>query len=288
MDPPPATRDGGSFLLATGHRFKAKLWKNRDMELHSHLTEKTPRDTVLLAHGYAEHPGRYAPFIEYLNQQGADVWTFDFAGHGNDPGRRATVNVGRLIRQHLEARQQLESEARTPNLVLFGHSMGGLVTLASSILDPTHLRAVVASGPALAPLPHVGSFAAKAGQLLGTWFPGLKSVNLDDNLLSHDPVAVQAYREDPLVYRGRVPLLTGSSMVIQGSRVIDNAGAVTVPTLILHGSEDGLASPEGSVRFAAGAPEGLVDFRLIDGGYHEILNESDGDAVAAQIGEWLW
>ncbi len=258
------------------------------MELKSSLTDGQPRATVLLAHGFGEHPGRYARFIEYLNLQQIDVWTFTFAGHGNEGGRRATANVGKLIRQHLLARKALDAHKRTPQVILFGHSMGGLVTLASTILDPTHLQKTVVTGPALTPLPRIPLWVARLGQRFGTWITGLKSVKLDDSLLSHDQKVIDDYRQDPLVYHGRVPLLTGSSMVVQGRRVIENAGSLTVPTLILHGTEDGLASLEGSEEFASSAPEGLVELRPVEGAYHEVLNEPGNAAIASQITNWIW
>lgn len=257
------------------------------MELKSSLVESgNPRGSVLLAHGFAEHHGRYSSLKQALNQAGYDVWFRDFTGHGESSGARATVDVGVLISEHLEARKELNRVARSSKIYLFGHSMGGLITLASALLDPHHIRAVAVTGPALRPIPKTSVSAAKAGQKIGRLFPRLKSVALDDTAICRDPDVVRAYRDDPLVYHGKVPLLTGSSMVVQGDQVIRNARMLNVPTLIMHGAQDGLADVQGSAEFAEAAPSGLVTVEVVEDAFHELLNEPDHATYESTIIDW--
>ena len=115
--------------------------------------QEAPLGTVLLAHGYAEHCGRYAHLRSALTRAGYDVAYYDHAGHGTSEGPRARVDVGALIRDFGDARRAALAHARTPDLFLFGHSMGGIIAAASTILDPTRLRGTVLSAPALRPLP---------------------------------------------------------------------------------------------------------------------------------------
>lgn len=246
---------------------------------------ESPRGTVLLAHGFGEHHGRYGEFVSALNSADYDVWTFDFTGHGVSPGARAAVNVGQLIAEHLQARRDLQQVARTEKIFLFGHSMGGLITLASTLLSPPHLTAVAVTGPALRPLPSIPLFAAKLGAAIARIIPGLTSVAIDNTLLSHDPEVALAYGSAPLVYEGKVPLLTGATMVIQGQEVLANAPLLARPVLILHGDEDVLANPEGSAEFVARA-RGKAELRMVEGAYHELLNEVDREAYAQEIIAW--
>ena len=102
--------------------------------------EETPLGTVLLSHGYAEHSGRYVHLRSALTRAGYDVAFYDHAGHGTSEGPRARVDVGTLIRDFGDARRATLAHARTPDLFLFGHSMGGIIAAASTILDPTRLR----------------------------------------------------------------------------------------------------------------------------------------------------
>ena len=57
-----------------------------------------PNGHVLVAHGYAEHSGRFEGLINALLQAGYDVSTYDHYGHGTSPGPRAKVDVGLLSR----------------------------------------------------------------------------------------------------------------------------------------------------------------------------------------------
>ncbi len=257
------------------------------MELNSSLTNReNPKGSVLIAHGFGEHHRRYASLKRALNLAGYDVWFFDFTGHGDSAGRRAAVDVGALIGEHLIARKSLEDVARTENTFLFGHSMGGLITLASTLLSPGHIDAVAVTGPALRPLPNVPLGAAKLAAPIARLLPWLKSVELDDSLLSQDPAVAGAYRADPLVYQGKVPLLTGTTMVLQGNQVIQNAALLARPVFIMHGEEDGLADPAGSIEFTERAGDDVV-LELVPGGYHELLNEPDHELYESSIVYWF-
>ena len=256
------------------------------IDLHSFLAPlDSPRGTVLLAHGFGEHHRRYERLIAALNGAGYDVWAFDFTGHGSAPGKRARFDVARLIGEHLEARRDVLQLGRSKDLFLFGHSMGGLITLASTLLDPTRLRAVAVTGPALLPLPPVHPLLAKIAAGIGRVFPWINAVALDTKLLSRDPQVIADYEADPDVHHGKVPLLTGASMAQQGQRVLDNASILACPVLILHGEDDGLANAAGSVEFAARAGD-LVEVVTFPGAYHELLNEPEQETYTEQIIDW--
>jgi acylglycerol lipase len=70
-------------------------------------------------------------------------------------------------------------------------------------------------------------------------------------------------------------------------RFPDAVDAITVPTLILYGTEDRLAPPAGSEMLLARI--GAKDKRATayPGLFHEILNEPERDAVLAEIRGWL-
>ena len=243
------------------------------------------RGTVQLAHGFGEHHRRYKPFIHDLNSAGYDVYTFDFTGHGTSPGKPGRVDVAKLIFEHLDARAELRLQARSDRFFLFGHSMGGLITLASTLLDPTDLIATAVTGPALAPQPALPNWLAKLARAAARVAPGVGTVGLDRSVLSHDPRVEAELAEDPYSFEGKVPLLTAASMVEQGKRVLDNAAMLTVPVLILHGDDDRLAAIEGSAEFVARAP-GNAEMIVVADSFHEVLNELDRDKSAAEIVQW--
>ncbi|MDO5034778.1 MAG: alpha/beta hydrolase [Actinomycetaceae bacterium] len=244
-------------------------------ELIKHLADD-PKASVLILHGYAEHQGRYAHVVKYLVEGGFDVYTYDQYGHGTAPGPRAKVDVGQLIKDHLEAREQLRSIMRTKELFLFGHSMGGVITAASNLIRPAGVTGVVLSGPAFDGAggmdPEIVRKVAKAALK----FPkGLPTAELDPNAVSHDPQVVEDYKNDPLNYTGRVPAITAATMMLQGLETLDRADKWKNPLVIFHGSDDTLAMPRASWEFADKARQNGAPVEMIEvpGARHEVFNE---------------
>ena len=256
------------------------------MKLYQHLSDQTPKGTVISAHGYAEHSGRYTHFFEALNNAAYDVWAIDFTGHGHADGKRAQVNVGALITAHMEARRDIQFETRTEKMHLFGHSMGGLVALASGLLMPHHLTSMVVTGPGLRPRPRLGMASVKAGVFIAKFLPGFGTVKLDSTLLTHDPEMVAERDADELVYVGKAPLLTGATMMLQGDYVIQNAPLLTKPALILHGGDDQVVDISGAEEFVSRAGD-LAQLKVLPGQYHELLHEVEREQTIRDIIDWL-
>ncbi|MFD1199440.1 alpha/beta fold hydrolase [Brucella gallinifaecis] len=95
-----------------------------------------PKAIVHICHGLAEHSARYARFAKALNIAGYNVYAHDHRGHGANinahtpkgifalkDGDRAAIGDVLSLNRHIHATH--------PDLpvVLFGHSMGGLIAL---------------------------------------------------------------------------------------------------------------------------------------------------------------
>ena len=165
--------------------------------------------------------------------------------------------------------------------------MGGLVTAASTLIDHSGLRGTVLSGPALRPLPDLPASLARLLLPVARLFPWIPASGLDNSWISRNPEVVRAANEDPVMYHGRVPLLTGATMIVQGDETIRHADLLVTPTLILQGGDDHIVSPEGARRFVDGTHDVDVELRIIPGAYHEVLNEPEGPELMLDIVEWL-
>ena len=175
--------------------------------------------------------------------------------------------------------------------------MGGLIAAASTILDPTRLRGTVLSAPALRPLPHVAPAHAHARMLapLARLCPGLivakGASDMAVSPLSRDPEVQRAFDADPLTYKGGVPILTGLTSILQGEEVLRRADRLRTPTLVMHGSHDLMADLRGSRDLVRGAvaahPRADIHLRIVDGAYHELLNEPEGPGLIRDIVIWL-
>ncbi|ARU47168.1 alpha/beta fold hydrolase [Corynebacterium silvaticum] len=257
------------------------------MNIHYQHTSLSPRMTVLLTHGYAEHSGRYQPLIQAFLDAGYDVASYDLRQHGTayDPTRpQACVDVAQLIDDHLAVRATVTQNMRTHSLAFFGHSMGGVITAGSLQKNPAGVSAVMLSAPALRQFPAVPLPLAKALRVLATAIPNLPTVKLSSADISHDPAVISDYDSDPLNYRGPVPLLTAISMALAGARVLNFPWPAHVPLFIAHGTADKLADIRGSEALAALARTRLI---TVDGAFHEIFNEPEAPELRTTMINWL-
>ncbi len=251
-----------------------------------------PTRAMILVHGYGEHCGRYDEMAMYFAGRGFAVHAFDQAGHGRTHGPRGHVDrFDRLPEEVAEFVVQVGHDHPNLPITLVGHSMGGLVVAASAALHHPSVDRIVLSG---ALLQIGGSTAQKiqlmAANLLSFVVPKLGlSVGLDSELISRDPEVVRRYREDPYV-KDRITARFASGMNKMVARMASAAGRVERPVLIMHGTQDQLSQPQGSVGFHAGLAPPVAStslLKLYPGLRHEIFNEPEREQVWQDMLAWL-
>jgi acylglycerol lipase len=248
------------------------------------------RGAVLLSHGYGEHYGRYRQIIQAFSGAGLSVYTYDQRGHGQSPGVRAVVDLNHLVADHLMARAAL-SELKVP-LFAFGHSMGGLITAASVSRDPRGLSGVILSSPALLVGENEPALLKALSGVLGKLLPKLPVTELASGGLSRIAEEVSAYDNDPMVYRGKIPALTAATMLRLSGALMRDLSGWRLPTLLLHGSADTITDIRGSRRFVTEAgsaqnPRPDIEYIEVEGGYHELFNDTVREKVTAKTVAWL-
>src|SRR3979409_521458 len=88
------------------------------------LPKDTPRGTVLITHGYAEHCGRYHEVAHVIVAAGWAALAYAARGHGQSPGVRGFIDRFDAYLEDLTAMQKAAralAPAGAP-LVLLGHS----------------------------------------------------------------------------------------------------------------------------------------------------------------------
>jgi len=112
-----------------------------------------PRAHLLLVHGIAEHAGRHADVASRFARAGIDTHGYDLRGFGASEGRRAYVDRWSQYHDDLEDRLiAVRAEAGGLPVVLYGHSMGGLIALGYVLADQPRASPdlLVLSAPAIA------------------------------------------------------------------------------------------------------------------------------------------
>ena len=247
-----------------------------------------PRGVVVLAHGLHEHSGRYAHVAERLVGAGFALHALDHRGHGRSGGTEGNIGPMACVRTDLHHLREMAGEA-DPGLpvVVLGHSMGGLVAL-DYVLDRggDGLAGLVVSGPALDTSAASG-VQRVAAPLLARFLPNLGVLTLGAENVSRDPEVVRAYEEDPLVRTGPVRARTGAEMLGAVQRVEPRLGELSLPLLVLQGSEDRLVPVDAArlVHDRAGSADRTI--HLYDGLFHEVLNEPEREQVLDDLVGWL-
>lgn len=252
----------------------------------SWLPDGVPRDHLVLAHGYAEHLGRYRAVAKVFTDAGYAVHALDHRGHGKSGGTRAVIdsfaNADADIDQLVD---RVRRESGLARIKLVGHSMGGSLALNYALNHPEKLSGLVLSGPA------IGGGLTKVQALLLSLIsriaPALGMIQLDAEAVSRDPQVVADYKADPLVFLGKVPARTAREMMHAISTYPARVESMQLPCLLMHGSADSLvlAKDAQPVFDAIASPDKTV--RIFDGLYHEIFNEPERLEVLGIVKDWL-
>ena len=247
-----------------------------------------PKALILIAHGAAEHSGRYVHVAEYFVEQGYAVAALDHMGNGRSDGDRMYVE---RFDDFLTAMDQFITLAGDlyPGIpkVLVGHSMGGLISLNYLINNKQKLDGCILSGPGIKLEIPISWYQKLIIDWVSLLFPKLGVLQLDAEGVSRDPVEVEKYINDPLNYTGKLPARTIKNLLAAVDRVWLNAANITLPMLMLHGEADAMASAEGSVlldKEIGSTNKKLIVYPEL---YHEIFNEPEKEQVFADMSQWL-
>lgn len=252
------------------------------------LPEGDCRAVVVLAHGYAEHLGRYEYFAQSLNAAGIGVYALDHWGHGKSDGTYGFVPAFSVLTDGVEAllAQVEQAHPQVPRF-LIGHSMGGLIAALHLQSHQSHYAGAVLSGPAIKASAEPSRLMIWVSRLLSRLAPRLGVLALDSAGVSRDPAVVAAYLADPLVYSGKMSARLAAEMFDAMAAARAGAGGITLPLLIAHGAQDRLTAPAGSQFLLDAVSSGDKTLKLYPGLYHEIFNEPERDSVIADVVGWI-
>jgi acylglycerol lipase len=229
---------------------------------------------VVITHGLAEHSGRYEHVAGALNAAGYGVSAFDHRGHGRSVGFPADMGQDVDVLVADTVAQCVAAQALHPKVFLLAHSMGTIFALPAAIRVPVGtLAGLVLSGVALQPGPAVLEAMGS-----GAGIPAAA--------ISRDASVVQAYEEDPLVF-AEMPALLSEKAPDAIGKALDAIGGITIPVLLLHGSDDQLTSLEGANMLHTQLVVTDKTLKVYQGLYHEVLNEPERDQVIADLIAWL-
>jgi alpha-beta hydrolase superfamily lysophospholipase len=239
--------------------------------------------SVLLVHGLGEHSGRYEHVGAQMAAAGLEAHAYDHRGNGGSGGRRGHVDRWQQYHDDLAERiVAIWTDAGTSPVVLYGHSMGGLIVLGYVLTDRPKPDLVVLSSPGLDST--LATWKKTLAPALSRIVPTLAVPNgVDGSTLSRDPAVAATVGADPLSAKAST-VRFGAEALAEQARVRREYAELTLPTLVLHGLDDGLV-PARASEVLGSLPN--VERRTYPGLRHELHNEPEGPAIVDEIIAWI-
>ena len=248
-----------------------------------------PARAIVLLHRGHEHSGRVAHLVDELDLPDTAFFAWDARGNGRSPGQRGDApGFDALVRDldsfiaHIGAEHGIAVE----DIVVIAQSVGAVVA-ATWVHDyAPRLRALVLASPAFKVklyVPFARPGLALLQKLRGNFF-----VNsyVKPQWLTHDPVRVDSYRNDPLITRPiSVRVLLG--LYAAADRVVADAQAISVPLQLLVSGSDFVVHRGPQDRFYERLSSPVKQRLYLPGFFHDTLGERDRAPALAAIRSFI-
>ena len=275
------------------------------------------RTIVHINHGVSEHSLRYKRFAQFLNGQGFHVYAHDHRGHGltraagAPAGRFAPADGLNHVLDDVDAINNL-ARSRHPGLplIVFGHSMGGLIALNYVLGHPDKVAAAaiwnanfsagflgrLAQGILRAERMFLGSDVPSMilpKLTFQDWGRGIKNARTASDWLSRDPDEVDTYLADPLSGWNPTVSMWGDIFDFIFAGADDSLLAKVprdLPFNLVGGAEDPATAKGKAVRDLETRMRKLgfthVTTAIYEDTRHEGLNEINREVIMQDFAKW--
>ncbi len=277
----PVDSRSGTFESSGGKIRYGHLWSPEGEE---------PWAVLCVIHGFGDHGGRFAGMATSLASTGISVLALDLVGHGRSAGRRGCIESYEHLLDEVDLSLDCaERYAPSKTRFLMGQSMGGNVVLnwALGRGQSQSLVQGVVCGSAMLRSPKLPKEQImNAGRWLARKFPNARiPAYVQVERLSQDRRAQDAYLRDPWVHRC-MSLRLALGLIDQGEWAIAHASQLTIPTMLMHGSDDTLTCLSGARAFVERS-NGQAQLRVWPECRHDLHDEPQRERVFAYMHRWI-
>lgn len=266
-----------------------RSWDGTELFYRAWPAQGDSSRALIFLHRGHEHSGRIAQQVEEFGMTDCNAFAWDMRGHGHSPGPRGyTDDFYDHVRDLNSFVAYISSEYNIPveNMVLVANSVGA-VTASAWVHDfAPRIRAMVLAAPAFRIRLYL-PFAIPGLRLLQKFNARANiSSYVKSRMLTHDLVQARSYDDDDLITRDiAVNVLLGLHDL--STRIIADAGAITVPTLILSAGSDWVVKNSAQRRFYEGLSSTVKEMEVYPDFYHAILYEKDREQAIAKSREFI-
>ncbi|HZM35704.1 MAG TPA: alpha/beta fold hydrolase [Burkholderiales bacterium] len=263
---------------------KLFLWQKRAAGV-------APRGTILFVHGSSmasqptfdlHVPGRpHSSVMEWFAERGFDTWCLDNEGYGrSDKSRPINFDIANGADDIEAASQYILKQSKEKKLLMYGISSGALKAAVFAQRRPERvarlaLDAFVWTGDGSPTLEQrkkrLPEFAAKNRRPIDRAF--VHSIFERDHPGTADKATIEAFADAILALDDSVP--TGTYVDMCSKLPVVDPGKLDVPTLIMRGEHDGIASVEDLLAFFQRLPNPDKQFAVMAGISHASFQQKN-------------
>lgn len=244
------------------------------------------RAVVVIVHGFNSHGGYYLWAGQSLADGGYAAYALDLRGRGKSDGERYFVRDVHEYTADVEALVGL-AKSREPGLPVYvlGHSAGGVISCTYTLEHQSEIAGMICESFAFQV--YAPDFALAVLKGLSHVAPHAHVLKLPNKDFSRIPEVVAAMDNDPFVAHEVQPTSTVAALVRADERLKEEFPNITLPLLILHGTEDKVTKPGGSQFFYDNAGSTDKTLKLYQGHFHDLLSDLGKEQVMADIQAWI-
>src|SRR5450432_1849710 len=266
----------------TEHIFKS--WDGTELFYRAWLPSKPARKALLLFHRGHEHSGRWQETVGALALDDVAVFAWDARGHGRSPGERGSAeNLAAVIRdteafaRHVAHQSGIAAE----DTIVLAHSVGAVTATAWVHDYAPRIRALILATPAFRVKLYVPLAVPALRLKQGVAGPGFVKSYVKPGMLTHDPAEAASYASDPLIFR-QIAVNILLDLHDTSTRLLADAGAIHVPTLILAADNDWVVKLAAQREFFKRLSSPVKRMEVLRGFHHAIFHEAKREIVFAK------
>jgi alpha-beta hydrolase superfamily lysophospholipase len=264
-------------------------WDDARLFYRAWMPSPRPEKALLLFHRGHEHSGRWAEFVEMLGLDDVAIFAWDARGHGRSAGERGAAPDFRTLVKDVDAfarHVRDEHGFAWENMIALGHSVGA-VTMTAWVHDyAPPIRAMILATPAFRVRLYV-PFALPSLRLKQKFVgPGYVKSYVKAKMLTHDPAQAALYDADPLIFR-QIAVNVLLALHDAGTRLIADAGAIHVPTLMLSAGRDWVVSLKAQREFFNGLSSPVKRMHVFPAAYHALFHERERAQVIDRVRDFV-
>ncbi len=232
---------------------------------------------IVLFHRGHEHGARMAHLVDEMDLPDCAFFAWDQRGLGHSPGERGYAeHFGTLIKDVDSFVRHISHDYAVPEsrIAVIAQSVGAVLVAAWVHDYAPQISSMVLASPAFKVKLYVP--LARASLALMQKFKSKFFVNsyVKAKFLTHDAARTASYESDPLITRPiAVNILLG--LYDTAERIIDDAGAIHVPTQLLVSGSDWVVHHGPQHEFMRRLGTSVKESHVFPGFFHDTLGEQE-------------